>query len=375
MPPRKQHTIEWLAFIGAICLLGGAGFFYLFSDSPRRASVQIEMPSHLVEAAATSPILSPSVSPRLDQTSAQSIPPGMSPTDLASLSLRELWVVYTQSPPADRQARALTAKALSNRLAQSGAGSREIHAEISQGLLDESGNLSERVGLSRILGESNTPEGLATLTAVGLGTRNSALFRAVLEDLDCIGSPGTPQHGRALAAVAQSSWEAIVPGENPTQLLYSALGKILAKVGDPGAIRFLRVEATRGGLTITALEATGSESSIAAMNASWQVRGAAIVPVLTDALSKSDPSATEFIWSGQALASLSRPEATSALIEWARIAPDLCADTAAAWIGAVRDSRSRALVRELAASGDDLQFASSRVKEAVLASANRLATR
>lgn len=372
MIARTLKPIRWVAIIAIICLMVAIGWLLRSRDNSNQEKGGLRKSKQIV---ATPPALtdSPPVGSAARGALPNSTITAMVAQDFAAISLKDIWATYNQPVGSDRQLRARIVKGLSYRLRRAEDGAREILMQIAERLRDESGNEGERISLARVLGESDSPDALAILIETVRSTRNSNLSRAILEQLDRMGSPETPQQVSAMANVAKASWQDIVPNENSATALYAGLGKILAKVGDPEAVRFLRMEAVLGGMTIAALDASGSDSSVAAMNASFQVRGSANVPILADALRKDDPSATEFIWSGQALVSLGRPEATSAIIEWAKVAPDSCAETAAAWIGSVRDSRSHALVRELAASGAQMQFASSLVKQAVLASADKLA--
>jgi hypothetical protein len=294
-------------------------------------------------------------------------------TAISMLSLEELWEIFTA--PFDGtniETIAAAGKWISERLGEGADGAIDVYAKIRQRILDDTLDESDRVGLAKILAESDSPEGLEILVNALLNTQSSLLYRSILEGLSHMGSPRNQQQRGVMTTVAKVAWTTNPQSGDSALDFYPAIGAILAKLGEPEGISFLRDEAIRGGLTIAALEAMGSESSIAAMNASQQVCGDSSVPILTGALRKNDPSSTEFIWSGQALASLSRPAATSALIDWAKVAPDSCAETAAAWIGGVRDSRSHVLVGELAKNGESLHFSSSRVKELVLASANKL---
>jgi hypothetical protein len=294
--------------------------------------------------------------------------------DFRRLTIEDLWALYTQPAGIDPAIRAQAAKWISEKVGESASGYRKVHQEIAAKLLNEASDEGERLGLARILGESNTPEGLATLVETVLSTRNLPLQRSIIEQLGRMGGRRSPEQVSALSEAAVNAWQRIPDRSDLQPALLSTVSGILAKLGEPVGISLLRTQAVQGGTTLAEFDAKASDASQAAMNASLQVRGPQSVPLLTDALQKSDPTSTEFVWSGQALASMGRPEATSALIEWAKGAPDSCAETAAAWIGAVRDSRSHALVRELAASGAQMQFASSLVKQAVLASADKLAT-
>lgn len=293
--------------------------------------------------------------------------------DFNVLTLEELWALYTQPAGVDPETRAQAAKWLSERLAESASGSMDVQQKVAAKLLDEAVDEGERLGLARILGESNSPEGLSTLVDAVLSTRNPVLQRSIIEQLGRMGGRRNPEQVSAMAEAAVNVWQRIPERSELEPALLSVVSGVLAKLGDPVGISLLRTQAVQGGNTLAEFDGKASDASLAAMNASLQVRGPQSVPLLTAALLKSDSTSTEFVWSGQALASMGRPEATSALIEWAKGAPDSCAETAAAWIGAVRDSRSHALVRELAASGAQMQFASSRVKQAVLASADKLA--
>ena len=301
-------------------------------------------------------------------------PNARSMRDFKVLTLGGLWALYTQPAGVDPQTRAQAAKWISEKLGEAVSGSEDLQQKIAAKLLNEAGDEGERLGLARILAESNTPEGLSTLVNAVLSTRNPALQRSIIEQLGRMGSGRSPEQVAAMTQVAVNGWQRIPERPDLQPGLLSVMSGLLAKFGDPEGISLLRTQAVQGGATLAEFENKANDASIVAMNSSLKVQGPQSIPLLKGALQKSNPTSTEFIWSGQALASMGRPEATAALIEWAKVAPDSCAETAGAWIGAVRDSRSHALVSELAASGAQMQFASSRVKQAVLASANKLST-
>jgi len=294
--------------------------------------------------------------------------------DLSSLSLNDLWALYGRPGALKQNERGVASKWISQRLAESKQGTGDVGKDMARRLLDEAVDARERDGLARILGESNTPEGLSALTDALFSTPSSLLQRSIIEQIGRMGAHQSPEQVRAMTEVALDAWQKV--GQKPEigSALYSILSGLLAKLGDPEGIAFLRSQALEGGATVTELDASNRDASLAAMNASLQVRGTESITFLSSALQKNEPGSTEFVWSGQALATMGRPEATAALIDWAKHAPDASAESAATWIGAVRDSRSHALVRELAASGAQMQFASDRVKQAVLTSAKKLAT-
>lgn len=311
--------------------------------------------------------------PRDDAVVTPTAPEARNIRDFRVLGLRDLWALYTQ-PGVDPETRAQAAKWISEKLGETADGSMDLQQEIGTKLLNEVGDEGERLGLARILGESNTSKGLSSLVDAVLSTRNPALHRGIIEQLGRMGNGQNPDQVAAMTQVAVNGWQRIPERPDLRPGLLSVMSGLLVKLGDPAGISLLRSQAVQGGATLAEFDNKANDASIVAMNSSLKVQGPQSVPLLAGALKKSDPTSTEFVWSGQALTSMGRPEATAALIEWAKVAPDSCAESAAAWIGAVLDSRSHALVIELAASGAQMQFVSSRVKQAVLASANKLAT-
>ena len=260
----------------------------------------------------------------------------------------------------DEQLLVLGPKGISDMLNQGGAGSSGIQKEISKRILNESGDIGERVGLARILGESNSPEALATLAKVVFTTKNTELYRSSVEQLSRMGSANSEQQAKQITDVAIESYK------NSTQKpeLYYLFGGIIAKLGQPEGVNFLRGEAIKGGSTTSTLNASENKSAKTAMELSEAVKGRLAVPILANSLKINDTNSTEFIWSGQALSSIAFAEGATALLEWSKNSPDSCAELAGVWLGGFKDSHSIGVM--LATDTSNIQFKSQKVKNEVL---------
>jgi hypothetical protein len=259
----------------------------------------------------------------------------------------------------DEKFQILGAKGISNMLSQNQEGSNEIHKEISKRILNESGDTGERIGLARILGESNSPDALATLTQVVFTTKNLELYNSSVEQLRWMGSTNSEQQAKEMTGVAISSY--INSDKRPE--LYYPFGWIIAKLGEPDGVKFLMDEAIKGGSTISLLNASENESAKTAMELSNVVKGRSSVSILAESLKINDINSTEFIWSGQALSSIQFKEGATALLEWTKNAPDSCAELARIWLANFRDSHSMGVM--LGFDVSNFQFKSQKVREEV----------
>ena len=70
------------------------------------------------------------------------------------------------------------------------------------------------------------------------------------------------------------------------------------------------------------------------------------MPILARELARADLKDALLVASGEALAAMGRPEATEALLEWARQAPAEAAPLVERWFGQVRDSQSVTRLQE-----------------------------
>lgn len=262
----------------------------------------------------------------------------------------------------DEQLAVLGAKGISNLLREDGDGASGIQKEITKRILNESTDIGEKIGLARILGESNTPEALATLSKVSFTTKDSELYRSVIEQMGRMGSTDSEQQIKEMTKVAKDSWGMVAKLEEVNPKLYYVFGSILAKLGNSDGINFLRSEAIRGGSTISALNSSGNISAKIAMDFSSMVQGRESISILTESLKINDPTSTEFVWSGQALASIGYEEGASALIEWAKNAPDSCGELAEIWLGNFKDTHAVEVMRGFSPL---LKFQSQHVKDQV----------
>ena len=291
---------------------------------------------------------------------------------LLGLSVAELWRQYRahDTPPSTH--RAILGKAISCKLQMKTELGDSVYTEIASVVLNPAADEGLRMRLVGILAESGSAEALRILLDSLKESNSRPFVRKVIEGVSYMGSRiYTERDDSAVTDVARSYWQEFSASESAPASLYNSLSGVVARIGTAEGVQFLLSEAIRGGTDIEALEKNGSEASIAAMNASRGVRGGHAIPALQQSLRLSDPMSTEFIWTGQALASLGRPEATSALIEWAQTAPDSCAQLAGVWLSSVRDSRSQALMRQMNSTGKTLQFRSASVRDAVFAAASK----
>jgi len=270
---------------------------------------------------------------------------------------------YTNYSKARYEEMVANPKNFSNLLSEGGMDAEFMQKEIAKRILNESGNEGERIGLARILGESNTPRALATLIKVIQSTKNQELYRGVVEQMSRMGYANSSEQAAQMTIEAKKGWETIAQLDGSNEGLYYIYGAILAKLGEPDGISFLRSEAVRGGSTISELNSSNDVPAKVAMEVSLAVQGQSSVLILADALKRNDPNSTEFVWSGQALSSIGYEEGASALVKWSQTAPDSCAELAGKWLGNFKDSHS---VEFMKGFSPLLKFESQKVKDVVI---------
>ena len=270
------------------------------------------------------------------------------------------YLINTSKINYEEQLAILGPKGISNLLNQNSTGSSGIQKEISKKILNESGDTQERIGLARILGESNTAEALETLSKVIFTTKNEELYRNSVEQLSRMSDASSEEESKQMTDIAIASYKK--SAEKPE--LYYLFGGIIAKLGESNGVNFLRNEAIKGGLTISLLNTSKNESAKVSMELSKSIRGRLSVPTLANSLQINDPNSTEFIWSGQALSSIQFQEGAEALLNWSKNAPDNCAELAAIWLSGFRDSHSIDVM--LALDISNTQYVSQKVKNEVM---------
>ena len=365
----------------AILLVSGGYYFYFTTNRVEDKSENLN--SNIRENKSENNVVSEPENKKITtpiivenkKTPITSVKPTIKIQDINSLSIEELWSIYTEPSKYDAQIVGSASKGISARLGQSAKGSAEIQVEFAKRLLNESGNIGERISLARVLGESGTSEALATLTRAIFTTKDSELFRSIIEQLSRMGRAKSSQQAAQMTFEIKKGWEAVATYEDSKRnlSLYYPFGGILAKLGDPDSVRFLRSEAVRGGSTISELKSSNNIPATVAMEASNGVKGLSSISILTDSLLLNDPTLTEFVWSGQALSSTGYKEGASALVEWAKTAPDSCAPLVEKWLSGLRDSHAHAYMKEINTIGKSIEFKSPVVKDAVLKVASKYA--
>lgn len=263
-------------------------------------------------------------------------------------------------------------KAASALLREDSRDAKFIENEIEKRVLDKSEDETERIGLIRVLGESNTPDSFATLIKLVHTAKEERLIRDAIHQMIGMGKLlYSKEHANEMARIAKEGWLAnenvfaIENSEKVKTALYFVYANILAETDNAEAIIFLRDEAQKGGTIFEAAKANKSITVQVALESSKSIkaRDNSSVAVLVESLKLNDPTLTEFVWSGEALAASGFEIGARTLVEWAKDAPDSCAELARDWLGNFKDSHSAEFMKNFSPL---MKFRSQIVKNAVI---------
>ncbi|TAN46675.1 MAG: hypothetical protein EPN21_20000 [Methylococcaceae bacterium] len=260
----------------------------------------------------------------------------------------------------DDVARELLGNALAERLQQGEDGG--VYQEAGLILRQSATPLAERARLAALLGQTATQAALQTLLQV-LEMGDAALRPALLSVIERVGDERW--NGRfpaELSPLLQAAWQ---DAGNDAALLAS-VARALARIGTPDGVALLLQAVAQSGQSAAALERRAhlSETDARAL-AAWDVlsliRNPDAIPVLSQGLHQRDAVLSQA--AGDALAAMGYPEATAALLQWARLADDAVEPKVALWLNRLRDSDSKQLLRENLSSSRP--YRSQRVRKAL----------
>jgi hypothetical protein len=170
-----------------------------------------------------------------------------------------------------------------------------------------------------------------------VNSQPSALQRLLLESiLKMTNNRWDARFHPELSPVLEEVWSQR-PGDWEL-LLTVAIG--IANVGSERGVTLLLRAVADSGPTITEVEKGKHLPAVAALQALKKIRNPAVVPILARELTHADLQDVVFIASGDALAAMGRPEATEALLEWAKQAPREATPLVRKWFRQIRDSVS-----------------------------------
>ncbi|MGH8587897.1 MAG: hypothetical protein ACREXX_00745, partial [Gammaproteobacteria bacterium] len=122
--------------------------------------------------------------------------------------------------------------------------------------------------------------------------------------------------------------------------LLSTVATGIANAGSERGTTLLLRAVANSGPTVTEVEKGKNLPALAALQALRKIRNPAVVPILAKELTHADLEDVVFVASGDALAAMGRPEATEALLEWAKQAPREATPLVERWFKQIRDSVS-----------------------------------
>ncbi|MDQ3959059.1 MAG: hypothetical protein M3255_01920 [Pseudomonadota bacterium] len=225
--------------------------------------------------------------------------------------------------------------ALAHKLRQ--AGNEEIYSGIAEVLREPSLSTDQKRWVVDLLTETATSEALKVVLNEAVDSQSSALQRLLLESiLKMTNNRWDARFHPELSPVLEEVWSQR-PGDWEL-LLTVAIG--IANVGSERGVTLLLRAVADSGPTITEVEKGKHLPAVAALQALKKIRNPAVVPILARELTHADLQDVVFIVSGDALAAMGRPEATEALLEWAKQAPREATPLVRKWFRQIRDSVS-----------------------------------
>ena len=225
--------------------------------------------------------------------------------------------------------------ALAHKLRQ--AGNEEIYSSIAEVLRESSLSTDQKRWVVDLLTETATSEALKVVLNEAVNSQPSALQRLLLESiLKMTNNRWDARFHPELSPVLEEIWNQR-PGD--WELLLTVATGIANAGSERGATLLLRAVAN-GRPTVTEVEKGKNLPALAALRALRKIRNPEVVPILAKELTHADLKDVVFIASGDALAAMGRPEATEALLEWAKQAPREATPLVEKWFRQIRDSVS-----------------------------------
>ena len=246
--------------------------------------------------------------------------------------------------------------ALAHKLRQ--AGNEEIYSSIAEVLREPSLSTGQKRWVVDLLTETATSEALKVVLNEAVNSQPSALQRLLLESvLKMTNNRWDARFHPELSPVLEEIWNQR-PGD--WELLVTVATGIANAGSERGGALLLRAVANSGP-TVTKVEKGKNLPALAALRALRKIRNPEVVPILAKELTHADLEDVVFIASGDALAAMGRPEATEALLEWAKQAPREATPLVERWFRRIRDSVSlERLHKDLA---QNKPFHSEQIKE------------
>ncbi|MDQ3775871.1 MAG: hypothetical protein M3461_16725 [Pseudomonadota bacterium] len=225
--------------------------------------------------------------------------------------------------------------ALAHELRQ--AGNEEIYPSIAEVLRESSLSIDQKRWVVDLLTETATSEALKVVLNEAVSSQASALQRLLLESiLKMTNNRWDARFHPELSPVLEDIWNQR-PGD--WELLLTVATGIANAGSERGATLLLRAVANSHP-TVTEVEKGKNLPALAALRALRKIRNPEVVPILAKELTHADLKDVVFIASGDALAAMGRPEATEALLEWAKQAPREATPLVERWFRQIRDSVS-----------------------------------
>jgi len=225
--------------------------------------------------------------------------------------------------------------ALAHELRQ--AGNEEIYSSIAEVLRGFSLSIDQKKWVVDLLTETATAEALKVVLNEAVNSRPSALQRLLLESiLKMTNNRWGARFHPELSPVLEDIWNR-QPGD--WELLLTVATGIANAGSERGATLLLRAVANSRP-TVTEVEKGKNLPALAALRALRKIRNPEVVPILAKELTHADLKDVVFMASGDALAAMGRPEATEALLKWAKQAPSDATPLVEKWFRQIRDGVS-----------------------------------
>lgn len=255
---------------------------------------------------------------------------------LLGLSPEVLWRHWQEVDLAGDNVRSrLVIFALATRI-RMGSG-EEVYQQVRALLQRRDIGLGQRIRLAQMMSEVATPEAAAVLVEVARSAAEPSFEVAVRNAL--VTMSDNRWQGRfhtELSPLLETAW---LESDSDDQLTH-ALALALAKVGAESGVDLLLRAVAETGQSVKTISSGSGGRAAAALAATSSIRNPEALAVLTRYFRSHKAMDAAFVASGEALASMGHPEATTVLLKWVESAPDEAAELASRWAGRARDQDS-----------------------------------
>lgn len=223
-------------------------------------------------------------------------------------------------------------------------GSKDVYQDLSSLLRESSLPITQNKLIINLLGETATPEAMTILLDEAMSNQDTPLRPTILEKITEMGDEWWDNRSHPeLSPPLEKAWNSELNDQN----LINAIAIGMAKVGSPSGVKLLLTAIAKGGNTVDEINKGQNQQALAAFEAMDGILNNAAAPTLAEEFHNRELNDPVFIASGNALANIANIEATKALIEWVKNAPDEAVPLVEQWfMEASRNTESFDLLQQ-----------------------------